>query len=38
MHLKHWLILALIIVGGLYTLHIYRQHGGVAGFKSGLGV
>lgn len=38
MRLKHWLILALIAVGALYAFHIYSQHGGVAGFKTGLGV
>jgi hypothetical protein len=36
--LKHYLIIALIAVGGLYVWHIYSQHGGVSGFKSGLGV
>jgi len=36
--LKHYLIIALILVGGLYVFHILRQHGGVSGFKSGLGV
>lgn len=36
--MKHYLILALIIVGGLYVFHIYTQHGGVGGFKTGLGI
>lgn len=38
MKLKHWVFLALIIVGGLYLFHNYTQHGGVAGVKSGLGI
>jgi len=38
MKLRHYLILALIAVGGLYAWHIYSQHGGVSGFKSGLGI
>lgn len=38
MRAKHYLVLALVIVGGLYAWHIYSQHGGVSGFKSGLGV
>lgn len=38
MRLKHVLILALLAVGALYVWHIYSQHGGVSGFKSGLGV
>lgn len=38
MRLKHYLILALIIVGALYVWHIYSQHGGTAGFKTGLGI
>jgi hypothetical protein len=38
MKIKHLLGLALLAVGGLYVYHIYSQHGGVGGFKSGLGV
>lgn len=38
MRLKHYLILALIIVGGLYVWHMYSTHGGVGGFKQGLGI
>lgn len=38
MGIKHYLALALIVVGGLYAYHIYSQHGGLSGFKSGLGV
>ena len=38
MRLKHYLALALIAVGALYVYHMYSKHGGVAGFKSGLGV
>ena len=37
MKLKHWVFLALVIVGGLYLLHNYQMHGGVSGVKSGLG-
>lgn len=36
--MKHYLILALIIVGGLYVYHIYSMHGGMGGFKTGLGI
>jgi len=36
--LKHWVFLTLIAVGGLYFWHTYRSHGGVAGFKSGIGI
>jgi hypothetical protein len=38
MKAKHWLGIALVLVGGLYVLHIWTQHGGVSGFKSGLSV
>lgn len=38
MRLKHWLFLAIFVIGALYVWHIYSQHGGVGGFKSGLGV
>jgi hypothetical protein len=36
--LKHWIFIALVLVGGLYIWHNYSQHGGTAGLKSGLGI
>lgn len=38
MKVKHWLFLALILIGALYLFHNYSQHGGIAGVKSGLGL
>lgn len=38
MKLKHWVFLALFAVGALYVWHTYSQHGGVAGFKQGIGI
>lgn len=38
MKLKHWVFLALILVGGLFLWHNYSAHGGVAGVKSGIGL
>lgn len=38
MKLKHWVFLALVIVGALYVWHNYQGHGGVSGLKSGLGL
>lgn len=38
MKVKHWIILLLVLIGGIYVFHIVTQHGGVAGFKSGLGL
>lgn len=37
MKLKHWVGIAFVLVGALYVLHIVTHHGGLAGFKSGLG-
>jgi hypothetical protein len=37
MRWKHLFFVFLVIAGGLYCLHVYQQHGGVSGFKSGLG-
>ena len=37
MKLKHWVIVGLVLVGGLYLFHNYIGHGGVNGVKSGLG-
>lgn len=34
----HWVVLILIAAGGLFFLHNYRSHGGIAGVKSGLGL
>jgi hypothetical protein len=38
MKLKHWLIGGLVIVGVLFTLHVYFSHGGVSGFREGIGL
>jgi hypothetical protein len=38
MKLKHWLFLGIAAVGALYFWHTYSQHGGVSGFKQGLGL
>jgi hypothetical protein len=38
MRLKHWIGLGFVIVGILFVWHIYSSHGGVGGFKSGLGI
>lgn len=38
MRTKHYLILALVVVGSLYVWHVYSQHGGMGGFKTGLGI
>lgn len=37
MNYRHLFFLTLLIVGALYCLHVYQQHGGVSGFKNGLG-
>jgi cbb3-type cytochrome oxidase subunit 3 len=37
MALKHWFFIALVIIALLYIWHIYSSHGGVSGFKAGLG-
>jgi hypothetical protein len=31
-------MVALIIIALLYVWHVYSSHGGVSGFKNGLGV
>lgn len=38
MKLKHWIFLGFVAIGGLYLAHVYFQHGGVSGFRSGLGL
>lgn len=38
MKTKHWIFLILVLIGGLYIFHVYQGHGGVGGFKSGLGL
>lgn len=38
MKAKHYLMIALGVVGLLYVAHIMTQHGGISGFKSGLSV
>jgi len=37
MNFRHWIVLALIIIALLYIWHVYSSHGGVQGFKAGLG-
>lgn len=38
MKAKHWIGLALLGVALLYLFHNYQMHGGVSGFKAGLGL
>jgi hypothetical protein len=38
MKLKHWVGLAFIVIGGLFVLHLTMSHGGLSGFKSGIGL
>lgn len=38
MKLKHWVGVAFIVVGVLFTLHLFMSHGGISGFKSGIGL
>ena len=38
MKLKHYLIIALIAIGALYVVHMYKNHGGTSAFTSGLGL
>ena len=38
MNAKHWLIVALIIIGTLYVFHMWNTHGSFSQFKSGIGV
>jgi hypothetical protein len=38
MKLKHWVFIALVVVGGLYLVHNYMSHGGIAGVKQGIGL
>jgi hypothetical protein len=38
MKLKHWVFLGLTAVGVLFVWHIAASHGGLSGFKSGLGI
>ena len=38
MKLKHLFALALVVIGALFLWHLYASHGGVSGFKSGLGI
>lgn len=37
MKLKHWVFVAFVVIGVLFVWHIATSHGGVAGFKAGLG-
>lgn len=37
MKVKHWIVLGVLLIGGLFILHNYQSHGGVTGIKSGLG-
>jgi hypothetical protein len=36
--LKHWLVIALVLVGALFVGHLIMSHGGIAGFKQGIGL
>lgn len=38
MKLRHWVFLSFILIGILYVVHMYTSHGGVTGFRSGLGL
>ena len=38
MKLKHWVFLAFVVIGGLFVWHVYSGHGGVSGFKQGIGL
>jgi hypothetical protein len=36
--LKHWVAVSFIIIGAAFVLHLVMSHGGVRGFKSGVGL
>lgn len=38
MKLRNLVFLTIFLVGALYVWHTYSQHGGVAGFKQGIGI
>lgn len=38
MKLKHWVGIAFLLVGVLFIGHLVMSHGGVAGFKQGIGL
>jgi hypothetical protein len=38
MKVKHWLVIGFALFGVLFIMHVYTQHGGVAGVKSGIGL
>ena len=38
MKLKHWVGLAFVVVGVLFVAHLVMSHGGLAGFKAGIGL
>jgi hypothetical protein len=38
MKLKHWVAVAFLVVGALFVLHLVMSHGGVSGFKAGIGL
>lgn len=38
MKAKHWIALGLLAVAILYLFHNYQMHGGVSGFRTGLGL
>lgn len=38
MKFRHIVIVGLVLVGALYFWHTYSQHGGLGGFKAGLGL
>lgn len=38
MKMKHWVFIGFVVIGGLYIFHTFTMHGGVGGFRSGLGL
>lgn len=38
MKTKHWIVVAFVLIGGLYVLHMYTSHGGIKAGLGGLGI
>lgn len=38
MKVKHWIVIVLLLIGGLFLWHNYQGHGGFGGIKTGLGI
>ncbi len=38
MKLKHWVFVAIALVGAAFLAHNYMSHGGVSGIKQGIGL